>query len=295
MKKVVAILVVLTMALGFSITALADDFTVQPPVEVGEWSSVTQTPANIDLELENPPEDLESEAYGWHNWGDVEAEWQESHLEWVSDVISEYMDSDAYDSTISFNAARYIAGVEMWERNPDFDWDTYNSLNELFDELWDEFDKTGLEPYSEQWWDAFDLLWTDVFEDFWDTNDEWMSRDPGLGGWITIKNNDWGGNVIKAILQWFSGEGDDGEWINEFRLIAEADFEFDADGNLRIRVADFGSYSLFFALLQQLGVVANERSPRTADNSINVGIILIIVLLAATATTVIYKKARNHD
>jgi len=117
---------------------------------------------------------------------------------------------------------------------------------------------------------------------------------PGIGGWVTVINKDWNINTVKAILQWFQDE--------EYILITSDQFEYDpVTGTLRFYVEDFGFWSEFFALIER-GVdpvtamqVLNAKSPKTEDTSIHAGIILLIVLSAATATVVISKKARKHD
>ena len=249
MKKLISIIVVLTMAFAFSITALAeDDVEVLPPVDPG-WNEETGELENIDVELDEPlPPDVDGFVDGVSP-EEVSDRWP-NHDEFLLNVVEEYKNSDAYDEDVIFDAIQYIAEVWFYEK------DTDNFVN------------------------------------------------PGAGGWITISNYFLGVDTIKAILHWIAYEidGDDGYLLSEYRLITSDLFEYDpVTGTLRFYVDDLGFWSMFFALIER-GVdpeialqVANARSPKTEDTSIHAGIILLIVLSAATATVVISKKARKHD
>jgi len=66
-------------------------------------------------------------------------------------------------------------------------------------------------------------------------------------------------------------------------------------------VDDLGRWSEFFALIERgIDPATAERdfnatSPQTSNNSIYVGIILLITLSAAVTTISISRKARNHN
>jgi hypothetical protein len=292
MKKVIAILVVLTMALGFSITALADDVEVLPPVDPGDWvwddETLSGSYENLDFEFDNLPEDAMTNFWGintenWEqeNWDDFFS-WEEYDLEF-------FMDTDVSEG-VAFDAFQTLIRGSIYEADPE-----YLLQQDYLRSLWDDLDTTD---WTEEDWDDWrsyvDELW-DEFYDYWfNTDGVWpYTGVSGVSGWVTISNNDWGNNTIKAILQWVNGLDEDDEWFGEFRLIT--DFYLDTDGSLRIRVEDFGTWSAFWALLEKAGLVANERSPGTADNSIHFGIILLIVLSAAVTTFVVAKKVRNKN
>ena len=242
MKKVIPIILVLTMAFAFSITALAeDDIVALPPVDPGELDEATETFENFDIALD---ESAPPNAEGWLD-GDITEDWDEedwaSYNDWILDIAQDYKESDAYDKDVFFDAIQFIVAGEVFD-------------NQTGDNL------------------------------------------TGIGGWITILNYNLGNNTINAILQMI--------WANrdEYDYILITDFEYDAEtGTLSFYVDDLGFWSLFFALIER-GVdlptaarVANASSPQTSDNSIHAGIILLIVLSAATATVVISKKARIHN
>ena len=122
MKKVIPIILVLTMAFAFSITALADDvedevdeveIEVLPPVDPGEFDSETREYDNLDLELEEPPENVEAEIYGWAE-EDLDQYWP-GHEEYVSERVEEYKKSDAYDKDIPFDAIQVIAATYVFD------------------------------------------------------------------------------------------------------------------------------------------------------------------------------------
>ena len=248
MKKVIPIILVLTMAFAFSITALAEgDVEVLPPVDPGDWNGETRANENLDLELdaELPPDVVDY--IGGIAPEDID-EWWPEHDEELLDYVEGYKNSDVYDKEIIFDAVQYIA--ETW------------------------FMDTQIGDYT----------------------------NPGVGGWITVTNYFLGSDTIKAILQVFGYElGDDYYFSTEYRLITDL-IEYDpVTGTLKFYVEDLGMWSMFLALIER-GVdpetalrVANARSPKTEDNSVHAGIILLIVLSAATATVVISKKARKHD
>ena len=245
MKKVIPIILILTMAFAFSVTALAeDDVVVLPPVDPGEWDADAETLENFDICLDTPVPPNVDVYVEMFDPEEIENDWPDYDDEMLA-FVEDYKDSDAYDKTIVFNAIQYIAGVFFWD----------------------------------------DVAQEHVFSE--------------TGGWITVTNKDWSINTVKAILQFFEYLKDD-EVISEYRLITEFDFDPET-GTLSFYVDDFGWWSVFFALIEK-GVdpetaakVANASSPQTSDNSIHAGIILLIVLSAATATVVISKKERIRN
>ena len=114
----------------------------------------------------------------------------------------------------------------------------------------------------------------------------------GVGGKITITNYFLGNDTLKAILQWFEDE--------TYILITNFDYD-PVTGTLTFDVDDLGMWSMFLALIErgippaQAAKILSARSPQTADNSINGGIILLLTLSAAAGTVVISKKVRNHN
>jgi len=283
MKKAISIILVLIMAFAFTITALADDVVALPPLDAGYDED--GNPQNIDVEFDPDtlPDDLDNVAtdwwggWYWPDWVDLTAEQRDNWLANQEQWLLNYLESDAFDPEISFNAIQWFLDAEVYEFDPSFD----------FEGWWDNF-------WDNIWYVGFD------WHDFWENNESpWDSyivdRNLGVGGWVTISNSAMDYNTVNAILQWF--ENDE---IGEFRLITDLVFD-EATGTWSFYVDDFGFWSMFWALIER-GVdpetaanVAAGRSPATADNSIHVGIILLVVLLAGAATVVIYKKVRNHE
>jgi len=116
------------------------------------------------------------------------------------------------------------------------------------------------------------------------------------GGWITISNDDWCSTDTIRLLRFFCDTGLFDDVIDEFTYNA-------ADGTWVVWVDDIGLLSLFFALIERgvcpeeaiKIVLSSSTSPKTSDNSIHAGIILLIVLSAAAVTVVASKKVRNHN
>ena len=270
MKKLISIIVVLTMAFAFSITALAEDVDAINPPDPGEWNDETGNFENVYVEFDEAPPNTNTDTYVYDPDG-----W-DGYDEQMQNTATDYKNSDAYDKNIQFNAVQLLVGTQVIEYDPDVeDWDL-------------DIDDFGGD------WEAFDA----AYQEWWD---RYAVGGGGVGGWVTVINKDWNTDTVKAILQ-LIGWMENGEWFSEYRLFTSDMFEYDpVTGTLRFYVDDFGWWSEFFALIER-GVdpetamkVLNARSPKTEDTSIHAGIILLIVLSAATATVVISKKARKHD
>ena len=123
----------------------------------------------------------------------------------------------------------------------------------------------------------------------------------GVGGRLFIKNDLWLPDDVIRVLQAIWDDAGDFDW-----QLLPGYLTFDAaTGEWWIDVPDFGMWSEFWALIERLiasGVdpkdipkILGDRSPSTSDNSVGLGIVLLIVLGAAAITTVSVKKARQHD
>ena len=184
-----------------------------------------------------------------------------------------------------------IWGVDA-ETFDDDDWDDYINLVDETIEAYFESDAYDEEIY----FDGVQYLVSTLVGER--DGEDIIATGAVVGGWITISNYDLGNNKLNAILQAMQLE-ENGDWA--YILLNNENFYYDAEtGTLYIYVDDLGWFSIFWALIER-GVdpetaakVASARSPRTADNSIHVGIVLLLVLSAVTTTVVISKKARTR-
>ena len=243
MRRIIPIILVLIMAFAFSITVLAegeDEIVVLPPADPGEYDTNTGDYENIEVKLEDGTPD-NVEAIVWA----ATPEWYEANKEnsdeWDLMIAEDYINSDAYDENIYFDAIQFLAFVDVIQSN---------------------------EPYA-----------------------------GGAGGTLTITNYFLGNNTLNAILQWFEGYKDNVDFSG-YILITNFDYD-PITGILVIYVDDFGWFSEFYALIER-GVepataakVLSERSPKTANNSMHAGIVMLLSLSAAAGTVVTTKKARN--
>jgi len=188
------------------------------------------------------------------------------------------------DDSAPEDATIYIEAYDAGSMGED-DWDNY--YDEITDIVWDYFEDPAFDE------DVYFNSIQHLFEAVVAVDEEIVT---GVGGRVTITNYFMGNATLNAILHYFQ-TAEDGDW--EFLLIT--DFEYDAEtGVLSFYVEDFAWWSIFLALIER-GVdpevaaqVASARSPRTADNSIHFGIVMLIVLSAAATTVVVSKKVRSR-
>jgi len=295
MKKLIALILIMAMAISFTvIVAAVEDIppredwgdedacagfaTMILPANLGDWDDDYQF-ENLIIELDD--EDLITTNFGWN--GD------EGNLELWFNHSEDYVD----DLNLREFAGTTWQGM-TWGSSGPINYNTSDVLIHAIQFIADIGVRDATITLTEI---ITDNEGNPILDDegnpiTWD----WHPLVDGFGGKVTIWNPDWSPEDTIRIAQFM---GFLYEWNPDFIEATQ-----NADGSWSFYVEDFDGWSLFFALIQR-GVpvedavrvlTATARSPRTSDNGIHAGIILLLVLASTgTVFAISAKKARQQS